>query len=334
MNPKISIIVPVYKVEPYIHKCVDSILGQTFTDFEVILVDDGSPDNCGEICDEYAQKDSRVKVIHKENGGLSDARNAGIDRARGDYIGFVDSDDWIEPDMYELLYGMCIENNCEIACCTSIIHFKNKTVVNGTHSLTVHDRNHAMRTMLEGELFDEVVWTKLFKRSLLKDIRFTVGIVYEDTAFTYKVIHESNQVCCIGAPKYNYLKRDDSVMDNAVKNIRIDAVFIYDEMYKFIEKYYQELSNLVALKLANSSMSTLNLLSSRQKYKENKEKYFTVTSILNKYFHKTIMLKDYPKTVKILLTATKIHPLLYKVLILNSLKRRVTKDDGETSSKE
>lgn len=103
MNPKISIIVPVYEVEPYIHKCVDSILAQTFTDFELILVDDGSPDNCGEICDEYEENDSRIRVIHKENGGPSSARNAGLNIAKGDYIGFVDSDDWIETDMYEML---------------------------------------------------------------------------------------------------------------------------------------------------------------------------------------------------------------------------------------
>ena len=108
MNPKISIIVPVYKVEPYIRKCVDSILTQTITDFELILVDDGSPDICGEICDEYAGKDYRIKVIHKENGGLSSARNAGLDICTGDLIGFVDGDDFIDNDMFETLYTLLI----------------------------------------------------------------------------------------------------------------------------------------------------------------------------------------------------------------------------------
>ncbi|MGX2961379.1 glycosyltransferase [Peribacillus sp. JNUCC 23] len=321
MNPKISIIVPVYKVEPYIHKCIDSILEQTFTDFELILVNDGSPDNCGNICDEYAEQDSRVRVVHKENGGQATARNMALDIATGNYIGFVDSDDWIEPDMYELLYNMCINNDCDIASCTSKIYFNNKTVINGTHPLTIHDRNQAMKTMLEGELYDEVVWTKLFKRSLLKDIRFPIGVMYEDTAFTYKVIHRSEKVCCIGEPKYNYIKRDSSTMDRAIKNISIDAVLIYDEMYKFINEHYRELSSLVALKLANSSMVVLNLISSSGKFKEYKEKYYAVIDILNKYFNKTIRLEDYPKTVKILLTAAKIHPLLYKLIINNSLKR-------------
>ncbi|WP_318505185.1 glycosyltransferase family 2 protein [Bacillus sp. T3] len=217
MKPKISIIVPVYNVEKYIHKCVDSILNQTFQDFELILVDDGSPDNCGFICDDFAQKDKRVKVVHKQNGGLSTARNAGMDIAEGEYIGFVDSDDWIEPDMYELLFNLCVENDCEIANCSSIIYFTNKTVVNGSHPLIIQNRHEAMKAMLEGKLYDEVVWTKLIKRNLLTDIRFPEGIVYEDTAFTYKVIHKCKKVCSIGSPKYHYIKRDEGTMGQAKK---------------------------------------------------------------------------------------------------------------------
>jgi glycosyltransferase involved in cell wall biosynthesis len=322
VNPKISIIVPVYKVEPYLHKCVDSILAQTFTDFELILVDDGSPDRCGEICEEYAKKDSRIRVIHKVNGGLSDARNAGLDIAKGDYVGFVDSDDWIEPDMYQLLYDMCTANNCEIANCTSTIYYKNKTVINGSHGLIIHTRDQAMRAMLEGQLYDEVVWTKLIKRSLLKEIRFPVGIVYEDTAFTYKVIHESQTVCCIGAPKYNYIKRENSVMDKAIKNIRIDAVLIYDDMYRFINKYYYELSDLVALKLANNAMVILNLISLNHNLSQYSKEYYRVANILNSYFNKTIKLHEYPLNVKLLLTATKVHPNFYNLLVNFISKRR------------
>ena len=119
--PRLSIIVPVYKVEKYIHKCVDSILNQTFTDFELILVDDGSPDNCGRICDEYAEKDSRVRVIHKENGGLSDARNYGIDAAEGSILGFVDSDDMIDNDMYDQMIRFLDNNELDIVCCDTYL---------------------------------------------------------------------------------------------------------------------------------------------------------------------------------------------------------------------
>ena len=114
---KISVIVPVYKVEPYIRKCVDSILGQTFSDIQVILVDDGSPDQCGKICDEYAKQDKRVEVIHKENGGLSDARNAGVPYAKGEYIIFLDSDDYIEKDMLEYMYTRIQDSGADMATC-------------------------------------------------------------------------------------------------------------------------------------------------------------------------------------------------------------------------
>ncbi|UOK56378.1 glycosyltransferase [Bacillus sp. OVS6] len=119
--PAISIVVPIYNVEKYLHKCIDSILSQNFTDLEIVLVNDGSTDSCGRICDEYSIKDNRVKVIHKKNGGLSDARNTGIEISTGDFIGFVDSDDWVEPNMYETLYNLCISNSADISTCSIFV---------------------------------------------------------------------------------------------------------------------------------------------------------------------------------------------------------------------
>ena len=116
-KPLISVIVPVYKVEKYLERCVKSICAQTYQNLEIVLVDDGSPDQCGEMCDMFAKQDSRIRVVHKENGGLSDARNAGLDVMTGDYVGFVDSDDWIEPDMYQVLYERLIKEKAEISCC-------------------------------------------------------------------------------------------------------------------------------------------------------------------------------------------------------------------------
>ena len=315
MNPKISIIVPVYKVEPYLRKCIDSILNQTFKDFELILVDDGSPDNCGKICDEYAQKDSRIIVIHKKNGGQATARNAALDIAKGDFIGFVDSDDYIEPDMYEFLYKMCIDNNCEIANCSSTIYFKDRVQVNGGHELQIHDRKEAMRIATEGILYDECLWTKLIKKDLFNGLRIPVGIAYEDTAFTYKLIDRANKVCCKGEAKYNYIKRDDSTMDRAIKEIKIDAVLVYEEMYKFMEKKYPELCDLVVLKLAKNTMAIMNLMINRHEFRIYKEQYYKVAKILNKYFNKSIKIKEYPRNVKLLLIANKISPLLYKNII-------------------
>lgn len=315
MNPKISIIVPVYKVEKYLHKCIDSILAQTFKDFELILVDDGSPDSCGKICDEYASKDERIVVIHKENGGQASARNKGIDIARGDFIGFVDSDDWIESDMYEILYDICSNHNCDIANCSSTIYFKDRTVINGGHPLIIHNRNEAMKTMLEGKLYDEVVWTKLIRRELLNEIRFNENIIYEDTEFTYRVIDKANRVGCIGKAKYNYIKRDGSTMDNAIKDIKIDATIIYDEMYEFFNIKYPELKRLVLLKLANSCMSTLNIISKEHNFKNNKDKFYKVSNILNSHFSEIFKINEFPVTVKILLLCTRINPILYKKII-------------------
>lgn len=315
MSPKISIIVPVYNVEKYIHKCIDSILNQTFKDFELILVDDGSTDNCGQICDEYAKKDSRVIVIHKENGGQATARNIALDIAKGEYIGFVDSDDYIEFDMYEFLYNLCIDNNCDIANCSSTIYFKNKVKVNGGHDLMIHDTKSAMKVLTEGVLYDECLWTKLIKKELFNGLKIPEGIAYEDTAFTYKLIDRANKVCCKGEAKYNYIKRKDSTMDRAVKNVKIDAVLVYEEMYKFMEKRYPELCDLVILKLANNSMSVMNLIVRQDNFKKYKESYLKVAKILNNKFNKTIKLKEYPRNVKLLLIANKINPILYKQII-------------------
>lgn len=315
MNPKISIIVPIYKVEPYIHKCIDSILNQTFKDFELILIDDGSLDNCGKICDEYAQKDKRIVVIHKENGGLSSARNAGLDIARGNYIGFIDSDDYIDNDMYEILYNICEESKCDIASCSSIIYYPNKTVINGGHDLIIHSRDKALKTMLEGVLYDEVVWVKLFKKSVIGDIRFPEGRIYEDTSFTYKVIHNSKKIACIGKAKYHYIKHEGSIMSNAIKNIRLDAIIAYQEMYEFMKEKHPEVCNLVLLKLANSSMSIMNLIISQNDFSRYKKSYYKISKTLNIYFSKTVKLKEYPRNVKILLVANKIHPVLYKQAI-------------------
>lgn len=315
MNPKISIIVPVYNVEKYIHKCVDSILNQSFKDFELILIDDGSPDNCGKICDEYASQDSRVIVVHKENGGQATARNAALDIARGEYIGFVDSDDYIESDMYEILYNMCIENDCDISNCSSTIYYKDRKVVNGGHKFMIHDRKEAMKVVTEGVLYDECLWTKLIKKSLLENIRIPTGIAYEDTAFTYKLIDRAEKICCIGKAKYNYVKRENSTMDSAVKNVKIDAVLIYEEMYKFMEKKYPELCVLVAAKLANNSMRVMNLIISQADFNKFKKDYYKVSQILNKYFNKIIRLKEYPRNVKVLLIINKINPLMYRKAI-------------------
>ncbi|HDT8053597.1 TPA: glycosyltransferase, partial [Enterococcus faecalis] len=150
--PKISIIVPVYNVEKYLEKCVRSILAQTFTDFELILVDDGSPDSSGAMCDQFAEQDQRVKVIHKENGGLSDARNAGIEIATGEYLGFVDSDDYIADDMYELLYTNIVKEDADLSICGIYDVYEGKEPVEKQQQYIVLDKVAAMKMILEAKV--------------------------------------------------------------------------------------------------------------------------------------------------------------------------------------
>ena len=182
--PLISVIVPVYKVEPYLRRCIDSIRNQTYTNLEIILVDDGSPDNCGHICDEYAQKDKRILVIHQENGGLSAARNSGLARCTGAYIGFVDSDDCIHPEMYERLYKDICTYHTRLAFCHPNMCYGSIPDINKNLPTECRDKEFViLKSMIEN------IWwsacTKLYERSLFDTIRFLNDKTNED--YTSKI---------------------------------------------------------------------------------------------------------------------------------------------------
>lgn len=236
--PKLSIIVPVYKVEQYLHKCVDSILNQTFTDFELILVDDGSPDNCGRICDEYAAKDGRIRVIHKENGGLSDARNAGIDVAKGEIIGFVDSDDYIDANMYIDMLNFMEEKQLDVACADTYQVREDKFKFKPRYSENkLFNREEAICEILNGNL-DNAAWNKIYKRSVIGDTRYPKGRIYEDVATTYKFIYNAVKVGYLKKPYYYYVKRKGSIVSSGFNSkSRYDCFLGYRERLNFaIEK--------------------------------------------------------------------------------------------------
>ncbi|MBR6253598.1 MAG: glycosyltransferase [Clostridia bacterium] len=212
-NSLISVVVPIYKVEDYIHKCLDSIINQTYKNLEIILVDDGSPDNCPLICDEYAKKDSRIKVIHKKNGGLSDARNSGIRLAKGQYIGFVDSDDYLDLDMFEYLYTLLNKYNADISTCgyRDVGIIENDGIVPNIE--TELDRTEALKLLATNGLLKDYAWNKLYKLNLFLDnrIEYPSGKVMEDIATTYKLIEKSNKVVLGNRCLYNYLRRSGSI---------------------------------------------------------------------------------------------------------------------------
>lgn len=212
MNLKISIIVPVYKVELYLEKCIDSILVQTFKDFELILVNDGSPDRCGEICDKYAKKDSRIKVIHKENGGQSSARNKGLDISKGEYIGFVDSDDWIEPEMYQILYDLIIFNNADVAVCDAkyITNLKIEQKEVEIEKRILESNEEVLKALFEEKYLLWSPWNKLYKKNKIKDIRFLEGRIYEDVPFLIEYFNEVKKAVYINKKLYNYFALNTS----------------------------------------------------------------------------------------------------------------------------
>lgn len=213
MNDLISVIVPIYKVEAYLRKCVDSIIGQTYKNLEIILVDDGSPDGCGAICDAYAAEDDRIKVIHKQNGGLSDARNAGLDIMTGEYVGFVDSDDWIEPEMYEKLMENMKHFQADISFGGVSDDLERDGVVK---SVKVSDygpkpfaesNTDAMKRYFLGSW---AAWDKLYKASLFNNIRYPKGEINEDEAIVLRLLEQCENVCYTNEIFYHYMHRQGS----------------------------------------------------------------------------------------------------------------------------
>lgn len=231
---KISVIVAIYNVEKYLNKCIDSILNQTFKNLEIILIDDGSTDSCPKICDEYLKKDSRIKVIHKKNGGLSDARNTGIKLATGDYIGFVDGDDYVKNSLYETLYNACVNNNCEIAVCGLIRKYSDREVFSQTNQEIIFDKNEAFENLILGNYFHDYAVDKLYKKDLFNGIEYPVGKIYEDVYTTYKLLYKANRVIYLDVPLYYYVQRNDSILRKWFDKKQFDQLDALNEIRKFI----------------------------------------------------------------------------------------------------
>ena len=243
MEDIITIIIPIYKVEEYLRKCLDSVINQTYTNLEIILVDDGSPDNCGNICDEYAKKDERIKVIHKENGGLSDARNVGIKNANGKYITFVDSDDYITKDYVGYLYNLIKENNVDLSICGIKTIWKDvkkiKTEKGKTQCL---DTKEAFENMLFAKGIEVAAYGKLYLTELWENIEFPKGKAYEDTAVIYKLIEKAGKIAYGSKNCYYYVARVGSISKQQQFNKNEeDYIRHTEEMLKYIKEKYPEL---------------------------------------------------------------------------------------------
>ena len=234
MSPRISVIIPAYNVAPYIEKCVQSVLNQTISDLEVIIVDDGATDNTPEICDRLAQTDKRIQVIHQENKGLSGARNTGIDRATGDWIALLDSDDWIEPEMYETLLNIAEEYEADIASCKTrnCILGENPPEVADSNNITILDSKQMIRGLLDQKIVRFEVWNKLWKRELIGDVRFKLGQVSEDVYFDRVLFLKANKMVHIDRTLHNYLIQRPG---NTLSKFRIGRLCVFDEFDALID---------------------------------------------------------------------------------------------------
>ena len=261
MSERISVIVPVYKVEPYLRRCVDSILAQTYTNLEVILVDDGSPDSCGAICDEYAAKDNRVRVIHKHNGGLSDARNAGLNIATGDWLSFIDSDDWIEPGMYEKLLANATINNAEISIGGVLDELLTdngivitKTTQGGSVVTEVREKQSAIRHFLCNPWS---AWDKIYRREVFEGIRYPVGEINEDEAIALQLLEKCERVVYTNEVFYHYIKRPESITTTSFSPKKFAWYRHCRDNLEWIREHHPELTDLAAARYRGALLWTL-----------------------------------------------------------------------------
>ena len=237
--PLISVIVPVYQVEPYLHRCVDSILAQTLSDFELILVDDGSPDSCGAICDEYAEKDSRIHVMHQNNQGQAAARNHALDwvfaNSESEYISFVDSDDWVHPQFLELLLRGIQRFDVNLCQCK---HIKTQKYILPKDVEAVYSCITPKEEYIHA--YSPFIWEKLYKRHIWKELRFPEGQIYEDLAIWYKLLFQEKQIAFLDEELYYYFDNSDSTVNQKWRSGRLARLNAWDAQVDFFDQYGDE----------------------------------------------------------------------------------------------
>lgn len=281
-NKLISVIIPVYNVEKYLDICVESVVNQTYKNLEIILVDDGSPDNCSMMCDIWAEKDNRINVIHKDNSGLSDARNAGYAVATGEYISFIDSDDYIEQDFYRLL-AIELDNGADIAECATkwCDEAGNTLAIRGFSENKILDTVKATQTLLKENGIYQTVWNKLYRKSCIQDIHFPFGKYHEDNFWTWQVFLQSKKISVITKPLYNYVQRNSGIMGTGYSIKRLDALeanYICYETLKNNDNY----KNIVFNKIINSCMFHMQSAMKFLNGSERKEAILTIKNYYNK----------------------------------------------------
>ncbi|MBX9987786.1 glycosyltransferase [Priestia aryabhattai] len=309
---KISIIVPIYNVQAYLERCIESLINQTYKNIEIILVNDGSTDNCKNICELYKQRDDRIVVVHKENGGLSSARNAGIEIATGKYIAFVDSDDWVSIHMYKILTNLIEKYQADVAECEylrtdSLLNSVNNDTSNN-NVISVKNNVEALFLHFGNSKFQQVVWNKIYKRTLFKEIRFPVGKIHEDEFITYKIIYNAKKLVSISEQLYYYFERTNSIMGEGFSLKTLDRLEAFEEKERFFRSKNSELASLARDQYLNDSINSYYLMG-KSKNIDNKDtheynlKKIIIAKINSGKLHK--------RNVKVKFILFKLNPSIY-----------------------
>ena len=250
MDDLISVIVPIYKVEKYLKKCVESILEQTYSNLDIILVDDGSPDNCGDIIEEFRKKNEKIRTIHQKNGGLSDARNSGIKIAKGKYIVCIDSDDWIEKNMIEVLYKDIIKTNSDISVCEFVEEDDFQNILSTkkyNNEIIEFNSKEALKSLIKQDILTNHAWNKLYKASLFEGIEYPKGQLMEDVSTTYKLFEKANKIVYQNTSLYHYIQRGTSILGNITEKRINDQEFAFFDRNKYLMEKYSEFKEIIEL---------------------------------------------------------------------------------------
>ena len=320
-NDLVSIIVPVYNVEKYLRQCIESLINQTYKNIEIILVDDGSTDNSGKICDEYSKKDNRIKAIHKKNGGLSDARNYGIENAKGIYICFVDSDDYTDKKYIENLYHAIIENKADISICNFKLIFDNTKekdcdIIQPTLINEEISNKEAVKLLFNPNSFGNYACNKMYKTELFKGVKYPKGFVMEDLGTTYKLFLKSKKIAIFNDKLYYYVQRKESILHNPTKKFKLDKYVLSKKRYYALKEIYGDFEENIIFYL-NVLLETYPSLSDMDKEKEEIEKEIKRLSYEDKIFI------NKNKKTKIKCIIFKINKGMYCKLV--NLKRKMIK---------
>ena len=272
MKPLISVILPIYNVAQFLPRCIESVCSQTYDNLEIILVDDGSPDDCGDICDKYAEKDNRIVVVHKQNGGLSDARNKGAEIANGEYITFIDSDDYVTDTYVEYLYSLIEKYHTRMSLCTHTVVFeKGNNIIYGNGKDEVLTTEICLERMLYDDVINTSAWAKLYETEMVRKFPYPVGKLFEDIATTYKFFMECGTIACGYKSQYFYMLRSSSIVYQKFNMKKLELLEMTDIMAKDVLKEYPQLKTSIRRRQLYARFSTLNQFQNVSGYKNEKK---------------------------------------------------------------